>query len=110
MSNRTSYEIFVEEEKIILATKTEKEIKEIISDIIIVAIGRVPNITFLSDELKEEHENPQEQSSLFFVGDVKKENYRQVSIAMGDGMNASMEIVKKLMRNEDYDGAPRQVW
>ncbi|NPD88402.1 MAG: NAD(P)/FAD-dependent oxidoreductase [Asgard group archaeon] len=110
ISNRIPYEIFIENGKVVLATKTEKEVNEIESDLIIVAIGREPNIEFLSDELKKEYEEPKDESNLYFIGDVKKGNYRQVSIAMGDGMNVVMEIVKKLSRKEDYDGAPRQVW
>jgi thioredoxin reductase len=108
--NREPYEIYTENEKVILATKTEKEVKEIKSDLIIIAIGREPNIGFLSDDLKEEYENPKEESDLYFIGDVKKGNYRQVSIAMGDGMNVAMEIVKKLSRKEEYNGTPRQIW
>ena len=108
--NRIPYEIFMENERIILATKTDKEINEIESDLIIVAVGREPNIEFLSEDLKEEYETPKDESNLYFIGDVKKGNYRQVSIAMGDGMKASMEIVKKLSRKEDYNGTPRQVW
>ncbi|MHA1954166.1 MAG: NAD(P)/FAD-dependent oxidoreductase [Candidatus Heimdallarchaeaceae archaeon] len=110
MTNKIPYEIFMENEKVILATKTDKEISEIQSDLVIVAVGREPNIEFLSEDLKEEHEIQKDESNLYFIGDVKKGNYRQVSIAMGDGMNVAMEIVKKLSRKEDYDGAPRQVW
>lgn len=110
LSNKIPYEIFVENEKVILATRTEKEVNEIKSDLLIVAIGREPNIGFLSEDIKEEYENPKVESNLYFVGDVKIRNYRQVSIAMGDGMNCAMEIVKKLLRKEDIDGAPRQVW
>ncbi|MCG3227561.1 MAG: NAD(P)/FAD-dependent oxidoreductase [Candidatus Heimdallarchaeota archaeon] len=108
--NKMPYEIFIEEEKVILATRTDKEVSEIQSDLIIVAIGREPNIEFLSETLKDEYENPKDESNLYFIGDVKKGNFRQVSVAMGDGMNVAMEIVKKLSRKEDYDGAPRQVW
>ncbi|MCG3221286.1 MAG: NAD(P)/FAD-dependent oxidoreductase, partial [Candidatus Heimdallarchaeota archaeon] len=109
-SNRIPYEIFMENERVILATKTDKEISEIQSDLIIVAVGREPNIEFLSEALKEEDEHPKAESNLYFIGDVKKGNYRQVSVAMGDGMNVAMEIVKKLSRKEDYNGTPRQVW
>jgi len=41
---------------------------------------------------------------------AKKGNYRHVSIAMGDGMNVAMEIVKKLSEKGDYNGVTRQVW
>jgi thioredoxin reductase len=110
LTNKVPYEIYSEEEKVVLATKTDKEISEIHSDLILVAIGREPNIEFLSDSLKEEFENPKKDSKVYFVGDVKKGNYRQVSIAVGDGMKAAMEIVKKLSKKEEYNGTSRQVW
>jgi len=110
LGNQVPMKIEIRNEKIALVTKYEENIEEITADMIIVAIGREPNITFLSDELIKEFDNPLDDSNLYFIGDVKKENFRQVSIAMGDGMNVAMEIVKKLLFVDDYDGATRQVW
>ena len=110
VTSKIPYEIFTEEERIVLAIQTDKEIVEIQSDLILVAIGREPNIEFLSEALQEEYENPKEDSKLYFVGDVKKGNFRQISIAVGDGMKAAMEIVKKLSKKENYNGTSRQVW
>ncbi|MHA2358286.1 MAG: NAD(P)/FAD-dependent oxidoreductase [Candidatus Heimdallarchaeaceae archaeon] len=110
LQNHIPKEIEIKKDKIVLITKNEDKSEELIADLIIVAIGREPNIEFLSEELVKEFENPQIESNLYFIGDVKKGNFRQVSIAMGDGMNVAMEIVKKLSFVDDYDGATRQVW
>ena len=67
--------------------------KGISSDYILVAIGRKPNIDFLSDELQKEFYNPKHESQIYFIGDVKNANFRQVAIAMGDGVRVAMEIV-----------------
>ena len=77
---------------------------------IIVAIGREPDLGALSEKLLEVYEGKAENSHLYFVGDVKKNNYRQVSIAMGDGMKAAMEIVKEITHEESFHGASREIW
>ena len=104
VKNREPVEIISEENKVILLTKMEEKIFPIEADIILVAIGREPNIGFLSKELKAEYEETLEGSKLYFIGDVKKGNYRQVSIAMGDGMKAAMEINKRISLEGDIDG------
>jgi len=104
VKNREPIEIITEEDKVILLTKMENKIFPIEADIILVAIGREPNIKFLSKELKAEYDEALEGSKLYFVGDAKKGNYRQVSIAMGDGMKTAMEIDKRLSLEEDTDG------
>ena len=104
VKNREPIEIILQEEEVILLTKMENKIFPIEADLIIVAIGRVPNIQFLSQELRAEYEETLEGSKLYFVGDAKKGNFRQVSIAMGDGMKAAMEINKRLSLEGDIDG------
>ncbi|MHA1259773.1 MAG: NAD(P)/FAD-dependent oxidoreductase, partial [Candidatus Heimdallarchaeaceae archaeon] len=92
--------VLLEEIKILdkttITTKRNKKVSQMETDIIIVAIGREPNICFLPELFKKKYENKSlEPSTLYFVGDVKQENYRQISIAMGDAMKVAMEIVKK---------------
>ncbi len=104
LKNREPVEIILQEEEVILLTKMENKIFPIEADLIIVAVGRVPNIQFLSQELRAEYEETLEGTKLYFVGDAKKGNYRQVSIAMGDGMKAAMEINKRLSLEGDTNG------
>ncbi len=110
LKNRKPIEIITNYDKITLVTKMDNKLFPIEVDVIFVAIGREPNIQFLSNELKAEYENPSERSKLYFIGDAKKGNYRQISIAMGDGMKAAMEIDKRLSLEEHTDGTHSQIW
>lgn len=57
------------------------------ADALLFAIGRVPQVDFLSTELF-----TYAHAGLHFVGDVKNGLYRQAAIAAGDGLRAAMEI------------------
>ncbi|WP_371804172.1 NAD(P)/FAD-dependent oxidoreductase [Candidatus Lokiarchaeum ossiferum] len=63
------------------------------ADRVLVAIGRHPNTYFLSNDLSSKVDDLILQGSLFMVGDVKNKSFRQVSIAMGDGLWAAMTIL-----------------
>lgn len=93
-----------------LNTKKDDKILPIIADMIIVAIGRNPNLDILSQKLLDIYGCKDENPHLYFVGDVKKNNFRQISIAMGDGMKAAMEIVKEVTLEKSYHGATRDIW
>ncbi|MBV6396272.1 MAG: Thioredoxin reductase [Anaerolineales bacterium] len=56
------------------------------------AIGRVPNLDFLSDEIRGRAQELVESGRLYFVGDVKNDSFRQAAIAAGDGLRAAMAI------------------
>ncbi len=102
--------ILLKDDKIILEMDEDGNSITIIKDLVLVAIGRKPNCDFLSDDLISEYNNPKADSRLYFIGDVNKNNFRQVSIAMGDGMKVAMETVKKITEKEGYHGASRKVW
>ncbi len=95
---------------LVINAKKKDRTLPLIGDIVIVAIGREPNLEIISEKLLEAYEGKSENPKIFFVGDVKKNNYRQVSIAMGDGMKAAMEIVKEVTIEESYHGASREIW
>ena len=61
------------------------------ADYLLFAIGRVPQVNFLHDELIINH-----LEKVFFVGDVKNNLFRQAAIAAGDGLRAAMEIHFKI--------------
>lgn len=63
----------------------------ITTDFLLFAIGRVPQMDFLSGELVDK-----EVEDLYFIGDVKNGLYRQAAIAAGDGLRAAMDIYFKL--------------
>ncbi len=65
-------------------------------DYMFVAVGRSPNIKFLSKDLQKVYKKSVKPSHLYIIGDVKNKNYRQISIAMGDGVKCAMEVSSKL--------------
>jgi thioredoxin reductase len=62
------------------------------ADYLIAAIGRYPNVEFLSKSKSICPENLASKGLLYKIGDVKNEIYRQTSIAVGDGVRAAMRI------------------
>jgi len=62
----------------------------------IFAIGRVPRLDYLGEGLRGRLAQLQEEGSLYLVGDVRRGRYRQVAIAVGDGLEAAMRIHQKL--------------
>ena len=71
------------------------------ADYVLFAIGRVPNLDFLSNEVRQREQELVTSGRLYFVGDVKNELYRQVAIAAGDGLRAAMEIYSRIS-NENF--------
>lgn len=71
-------------------------------DIVIVAIGRKPNLGFLSNSLASAHtaDVVSRIPGLFFAGDVIRKRYRQVGIAVGDGLRAAMACGEFLERQK----------
>lgn len=88
------------------SAEPEKEFT-LFSDYILVAIGRIPNIDFLSDELRsmylqKDRPGRQKISGIFFSGDVINGDYRQVGIAVGDGLACGMSI-SRLLKKERFN-------
>ena len=68
-------------------------------DYLIIAIGREPELSLLKNMSSKKVDQLLVNKKLFFIGDVKNEIYRQVSIATGDGIKAAMEINESLKKN-----------
>ncbi len=66
------------------------------ADYLIFAIGRNPQLDFLSEKLKEETQELESRGLLYFVGDVRNRTFRQTAIAVGEGIMAAMRMSKKL--------------
>ena len=63
-------------------------------DYLIGALGREPNVDFISPQLLEISSELEQQGSLYWIGDVKNGIYRQTAIATGDGIRAAMQIYR----------------
>jgi thioredoxin reductase len=63
-------------------------------DYLIFATGRIPGDSFLRESLKGKLPGLVNEHRLFLAGDVINGNCRQVSVAVGDGVKAAMEIFR----------------
>jgi len=62
------------------------------ADYLIGALGRRPRLDFISPALEAKKADLEQKGVLYFAGDVLNGNFRQASIAVGDGMMAAMKI------------------
>jgi thioredoxin reductase len=67
-------------------------VTSIYASYIIIAVGRDPQLDFISSALLEQAEHLHEQGILYIIGDVKNGIYRQTAIAVGEGVLAAMKI------------------
>jgi thioredoxin reductase len=68
-------------------------------DYLVVAVGRIPDTSCISEELRKGILELQRRQRLHLVGDVKRGAYRQTAIAVGDGVYAAMKI-HNMLRGE----------
>lgn len=69
------------------------------ADYLIGAIGRVPQLDFVSASVLEQSSELVKKGILHFVGDVKNGMFRQTAIAVGDGVRAAMQIQQVVKEN-----------
>jgi thioredoxin reductase len=63
-------------------------------DYLVYAIGRQPNIGFVSPHVLQIADELEQSGALYRIGDVKRGIYRQAAIAVGDGILAAMQIIE----------------
>lgn len=64
-------------------------------DFLVFAIGREPQLDFLSETVRKRRRELEESGRLYQIGDVHNGLFRQTAIAVGDGIKAAMRIIKK---------------
>ncbi len=90
--NREVKEIqFYNDELILICSNLKNEYK-IIAKYLIIAIGREPQVDFLSENIKKNIEILENSKLLYMIGDVKNDIYRQIAISIGDGIKVAMEL------------------
>jgi len=77
-------------------------------DCLICAIGRSPQLDFVTPDLSAMFETLKDCSLLYQIGDVNNINYRQTAIAVGEGTLAAMRIYRKLQEIQDWKSLPQQ--
>jgi thioredoxin reductase len=66
------------------------------ADYLLFAIGRIPQLDFLSLSFREHEASLQAEGLLYFAGDVQNGLLRQTAISAGDGLRAAMQIYHSL--------------
>ncbi len=80
---------------LLLCGRSPHEKRDIHVSFLVVAVGRRPNLDFLSQNLKNNLKEYRKERLLYMAGDVKNGIYRQAAISAGDGIKAAMEIFKE---------------
>jgi len=79
-----------------MSLEREGELYQIEADYIVAAIGREPADDFIDDEFRRYENDLIECGRLYYAGDISNGIYRQVGIAVGDGLMAAMRVFRKL--------------
>jgi thioredoxin reductase len=66
-----------------------------IVDYLVVAMGREPNLDFLSQSIIDNIDGLRQGGMLYFIGDVNNGIFRQATIAIGDGIKCAMQIYQR---------------
>ncbi len=74
-----------------------QDLPSVTCNLVLIAIGRSPDNSFISPEIMNRHKT---NSLLYFAGDVLNGSFRQVGIAVGDGLRCAMDISAKLINKE----------
>lgn len=79
-----------------LKCRNSSEDIDIISDYVILAIGREVSLDFMTKNLLSKKDELEKEELLHFIGDVNGRIYRQTAIAVGEAVLAAMKIERKL--------------
>ncbi|MBC7107323.1 MAG: NAD(P)/FAD-dependent oxidoreductase [Methanomassiliicoccales archaeon] len=95
-------EVLERNSSLILLCNFRGEVKEIEGEKILIACGRVPNLEILDSKLRKNLDRKGLPETgipgLYLVGDVARKRYRQIGIAVGDGILAAMMADSYLKR------------
>jgi thioredoxin reductase len=80
------------------STPTGEDILKV--DILVGAIGRDPQLDFVSGQFAEKAIQLEGSGDLYYVGDVVNGLYRQTAIAVGDGIFTAMKIYGRLKEKD----------
>lgn len=76
-----------------LKIQTDQKPETLDLDGLVGAIGRVPSVEFLSGAILRDSAQLRRAGRLFSIGDVNGGRFRQVGIALGEGLQAAMRVV-----------------
>lgn len=70
------------------------------TDLLIFAIGRIPELSFINPQMQEKITMLNQKGVLYFIGDVTNGIYRQTAISVGNGIEVAMKIYQLHRRNK----------
>ena len=88
------------EERLVLQVSEGKDRFELVADHLLCALGREPQLDILSPSLTTNLDMMVSEGALYLIGDVKNKDFRQVGIAVGDGILAAMKIARRMKTRE----------
>jgi thioredoxin reductase len=80
------------DERLCITCQSAQGEQNLRADYLIGALGRRPRLDFISPALEAKKADLEQNGVLYFAGDVLNGNFRQTSIAVGNGMMAAMKI------------------
>lgn len=86
------YAAYTDDNRLALTWRETDGKRTEVCDYLLPAVGRKPNLAYLSDSLLGERRRLEDEKRLFIIGDAGNREFRQVSIAVADGVRAAMEI------------------
>jgi pyruvate/2-oxoglutarate dehydrogenase complex dihydrolipoamide dehydrogenase (E3) component len=86
--------------QLILRLESRSGISNFTADFLIGALGRRPNLDFISADLLRQTSRLEKQGRLYRIGDVANGLYRQTAIAAGQGLLAAMQIYR--LQNTEF--------
>lgn len=85
--------------KISLVCSSPTGMQSILVNYLIIAVGRDPQLDFISSQFSQKAIQLESSGRLYYVGDVVNGLYRQTSIAVGNGILTAMKVYKHLEEN-----------
>jgi thioredoxin reductase (NADPH) len=85
--------------KLLLACSTPGGPDSLQVDILVGALGRDPQLDFISGQFADKAIQLQDSGELYYAGDVVNGLYRQTAIAVGNGILTAMQIYEKFKEN-----------
>ena len=86
--------------KVSVITKSGNQESSFCVDYLLAAIGREPELGFMDRKLLNRVGELQDKKVLYLIGDLKNSEFRQASIAVGDGIRAAMDIEKNWRKDK----------
>lgn len=83
-------------EQLYLTCNCNGEIKQRVANYLLIAIGREPDYRVVGKSLEKSFNDLINAKRLFVIGDLHNDEYRQLSLSVGDGIKAAMEIFKEI--------------